>query len=211
MDHRDARARHLELHAERAVTRDRHLVLVKHAMPQVDVETPAHEWRLHSEGEAAAGMLAERLVRARYTPERIVASTEPKATQTGSIIAARLHLPFATVDGLHEHDRRAAGFLERKVFEARMRDLFAHPDQIVFGSESATTALTRFTAAVDRVISETTGDGDVVIVTHGTVMSLFVAKRSHVDATSLWTTLGLPSYIALELPNYRIIEVVASL
>jgi broad specificity phosphatase PhoE len=97
------------------------------------------------------------------------------------------------------------------VFEARMHDLFAHPDQVVFGSESASAALTRFTAAVDRVISEDTGDGDVVIVTHGTVMSLFVAKRSHVDATSLWSTLGLPSYIALELPNYRIIEVVATI
>ena len=122
------------------MTRDRHLILVKHAMPQVDVETPAHEWRLHPEGEAAAVVLAERLVRARYTPERIVASTEPKATQTGSIMAGRLRLPFATADGLHEHDRRAAGFLERKVFEARMRDLFAHPDQVVFGSESASTA-----------------------------------------------------------------------
>jgi broad specificity phosphatase PhoE len=211
MDHRDARTSHLELHAERAVTRDRHLILVKHAMPQVDVETPAHEWRLHPEGVAAAGLLAERLVGARYTPERIVASLEPKATQTGSIMAERLRLPFATADGLHEHDRRAAGFLERKVFEARMRDLFAHPDQVVFGSESASAALIRFTAAVDRAISEDAGDGDVVIVTHGTVMSLFVAKRSHVDATSLWTTLGLPSYIALELPNYRIIEVVATI
>src|SRR4026208_2518354 len=114
MDHRDARAGHLELHAERAVTRDRHLVLVKHAMPQVDVETPAHEWRLHPEGEAAAVVLAERLVRARYTPERIAASTEPQAMQTGSLMAGRLRLPFSTAEGLHEHDRRAAGFLERK-------------------------------------------------------------------------------------------------
>jgi broad specificity phosphatase PhoE len=193
------------------VIRDRHLILVKHAMPQVDVETPAHKWRLHPEGVAAAGVVAERLVAARYTPERIVASLEPKATETGSIIAERLRVPFATVEGLHEHDRRTTGFLERKVFEARMRDLFAHPDAVEFGSESASAALARFTAAVDRVISENTGDGDVVIVTHGTVMSLFVARRSHVDATTLWTTLGLPSYIALELPNYRIVEVVATI
>jgi broad specificity phosphatase PhoE len=193
------------------VIRDRHLILIKHAMPQVDVETPAHEWRLGTEGVAAATVLAERLVRARYAPERIVASLEPKATQTGSIMAERLRLPFATADGLHEHDRRATGFLERKVFEARMRDLFAQPDAVVFGSESASAALARYAAAVDRVISEDTGDGDVVIVSHGTVMSLFVAKRSHVDATSLWSTLGLPSYIALELPNYRIIEVVATI
>jgi broad specificity phosphatase PhoE len=193
------------------VTRDRHLILVKHAMPQVDVETPAHQWRLHPEGEAAAGVLAERLVSARYTPDKIVASLEPKATQTGSIMADRLRLPFATVDDLHEHDRRATGFLERRVFESRMRDLFAHPDQVVFGTESATAALTRFAAAVERVISEDTGDGDVVIVTHGTVISLFVGRRAVVDPTNLWTTLGLPSYVALELPSHRIIEIVPTI
>jgi broad specificity phosphatase PhoE len=193
------------------VTRDRHLILVKHAMPQVDVETPAHEWRLHPEGVVAAGALAERLVSAGYAPTRIVASLEPKATQTGSIIAERLRLRFATADGLHEHDRRAAGFLGRAEFAARMRDLFAHPDSVVFGNESASAALTRFAAAVDRVIAEETGDGDVVIVSHGTVMSLFIAKRSRVDPTELWSTLGLPSYVTLELPNFRIIEIVATI
>ncbi len=191
--------------------RDRHLILIKHAMPQVDVETPAHQWRLHPEGVAASGTLAERLVSARYAPTRIVASLEPKATETGSIIAERLHLPFATAEGLHEHDRRDAGFLAREKFAAHMRDLFAQPDAVVFGSESASAALARYAAAIDGLIAEEPGDGDVVIVSHGTVMSLFVAKRSHVDATELWASLGLPSYIALELPNYRIIEIVATI
>ncbi|MDP9251920.1 MAG: hypothetical protein M3O80_02845, partial [Chloroflexota bacterium] len=70
-------------------------------MPQVDVETPGHLWRLRPEGVAGAGVLAERLVRAGYRPSKIVASLEPKATQTGSIVAERLRLPFATVEGLH--------------------------------------------------------------------------------------------------------------
>jgi broad specificity phosphatase PhoE len=118
-------------------------------------------------------------------------------------------LPFATVEGLHEHDRRAAGFLGRDEFAARMRDVFAHPDAIVFGSESASTALARFGKAVDQVVSE--GGGDIVIVSHGTVMSLFVASRARVDASELWSVLGLPSYVTLELPNYRIIEIVASI
>lgn len=188
--------------------RDQHLILVKHAMPQVDVDTPAHLWRLRPEGVAAAGMLAARLV-ARYSPSMVVASPEPKATQTGSIIAERLGLAFATADGLREHDRRAAGFHARDEFAARMRDLFAHPDAIVFGSESASAALTRFAAAVDHVLAEGTS-GDVVIVSHGTVISLFVAKRADVDASNLWATLGLPSYVALELPSHRIIEIAAT-
>jgi broad specificity phosphatase PhoE len=191
------------------VTRDRHLILVKHAMPQVDVDTPAHLWRLRPEGLLAAGTLALRLL-SRYAPSKVVASLEPKATETGSIIAERLRLPFATADGLHEHDRRAAGFLGRAEFAARMRDLFAQPDAVVFGSESASAALTRFAAAVDRVIKEDAG-GDVVIVSHGTVISLFVSKRADVDPTNLWTTLGLPSYISLELPSHRIIEIVPTI
>ena len=88
-----------------------------------------------------------------------------------------------------------------------MRDLFANPDAVVFGKESASGALARFTRAVDQIVSEETGD--VVIVSHGTVMSLFVASRSHVDASELWAVLGLPSYVSLELPNHRIVEVVA--
>ena len=191
------------------MTRDRHLILVKHAMPQVDVDTPAHLWRLRPEGVQAAGTLALRLL-ARYAPSKVVASLEPKATETGSIIAERLRLPFATADGLQEHDRRAAGFLGRAEFAARMRDLFAQPDAVVFGSESASAALTRFAAAVDHVIAED-ASGDVVVVSHGTVISLFVAKRADVDPTNLWTTLGLPSYISLELPSHRIIEIVPTI
>ena len=178
-------------------------------MPQVDVETPAHLWRLRPEGVAGARAVAERLVAANYAPSKVVASLEAKATETGSIIAKRLRLPFATVEGLHEHDRRAAGFLSSDVFAARMRDLFAYPDAVVFGNEAGSAALARFATAVDQIAGEETGD--VVVVSHGTVMSLFVASRAHVDASELWAVLGLPSYVSLELPNYRIVEIVGAI
>lgn len=178
-------------------------------MPQVDVETPAHLWQLRPEGVAGARVLAERLVSAHYAPTKVVASVEAKATQTGSIIAKRLRLPFATVEGLHEHDRRAAGFLASDMFAARMRDLFAHPNAVVFGNESGSAALARFAKAVDQIVGEETGD--VVVVSHGTVMSLFVASRAQVDASELWAELGLPSYVSLELPSHRIVEIVPAI
>ena len=153
--------------------------------------------------------MAERLRSAHYRPTKIVASLEPKATETGSIIAKRLRLPFATMEGLHEHDRRAAGFLSTDVFAARMRDVFAHPDAVVFGNESGSAALARFAKAVDQVVSDETGD--IVVVSHGTVISLFVASRARVNASELWAVLGLPSYVSLELPNHRIVEVVAAI
>jgi broad specificity phosphatase PhoE len=153
--------------------------------------------------------MAERLRSAHYRPTKIVASDEPKATQTGSVMAERLRLPFRVVEGLHEHDRRDGGFLSSEVFAARMRDLFAHPDEVVFGNESASAALARFAKAVDQVVANESGD--VVVVSHGTVMSLFVASRARVNASELWSALGLPSYVSLELPSHRIVEVIAAL
>jgi len=43
------------------------------------------------------------------------------------------------------------------------------------------------------------------------VMSLFVASRARVNASELWAVLGLPSYVSLELPNHRIVEIVAAI
>lgn len=176
-------------------------------MPVVDPDMPAHEWHLGATGIAGAKAVAERLDR--YSPSKVVASLEPKATETGAIIAERLSVPFATIEGLHEHDRRTAGFLGAEEFASRMRDLFARPDSVAFGTESASAALMRFRTAVDRVVDETTGD--VVIVSHGTVIALFVGARTHVNAADLWAKLGLPSYVTLDLPTYHVAEVVASI
>ena len=80
------------------------------------------------------------------------------------------------------------------------------PDCVI--DPSVESDLARFTAAVDRITDE--DSGDVVIVSHGTVISLFVGARADVNAAELWATLGLPSYVALELPSHRIIEIVAA-
>ena len=171
------------------------LILVKHAMPQVDVETPAHEWRLGPVGVAGAGAIATSLGR-RYAPSRIVASQEPKATQTGAIIAERLRLPLVTPDGLHEHDRRAIRFLATDVFAARMRDLFAHPETAVFGSESAQAALARFTAAVDRITDAAASAGGQVDVCPKQDMG-FMYGRSFEDPDGhIWESMWMdPSFV----------------
>jgi broad specificity phosphatase PhoE len=167
---------------------------------------PAHRWRIGAVGIAGAKAAARHL--AGYSPSRVVASLEPKARETGAIIAEELSAPFATALDLHEHDRRTVGFLAADEFAERMRDLFARPDSVAFGNESAVAALARFATAVDRVVSGSAGD--IVIVSHGTVIALFVAARAYVDAAELWGKLGLPSYVSLEIPAYRVAEVVTS-
>ena len=51
------------------------------------------------------------------------------------------------------------------------------------------------------------GDGDVAIVTHGTVISLFAQRRAGSEPFGLWRRTGPPSYIVLETEGWRVAEV----
>ena len=74
------------------------------------------------------------------------------------------------------------------------------------GTETAEQALTRFTAAIDRVIEA--GQADNIVVTHGTVMTLYAASVAGVEPKRLWRRLGLPSFVVLGLPDLDVRSVV---
>jgi len=186
----------------------RHLILVKHSLPEVDPAAPAAEWRLGGEGRRRCEPLAQQL--GRYRTGSVVASVEPKAVETGEIVARRLGVGFATGPGLHEHERRSVGFVGAGAFEAAVERFFARPDDLVFGEETARQARDRFGAAIARVLAGHPG-GDVVVVAHGTVISLFVAHRTGVDAFDLWRRLGLPSFVVLALPGFGLVTTVETM
>jgi broad specificity phosphatase PhoE len=48
----------------------------------------------------------------------------------------------------------------------------------------------------------------IAIVTHGTVLALFLAQYANRPAFELWREFGLPSFAVLELPGYRVVEIV---
>ena len=54
------------------------LILIRHAMPQVDANVPPHRWQLGAEGRAAAEALRTAVPEHAY----LVASDEPKAVET---------------------------------------------------------------------------------------------------------------------------------
>jgi broad specificity phosphatase PhoE len=174
------------------------LVLVKHSAPLVVPDAAPATWRLSPEGVARCAPLTERL-RA-FRPRSIVSSVEAKAAETASLVAAGLGLSVDLVPGLHEHDRRDTAFLGSIAFADAVRELFARPDELVLGRETATQAGTRFAAAVDAILRDRP-DEDVVVVSHGTVISLFVAARARADGYALWTRLGLPSLVVLGRPE----------
>ena len=92
--------------------------------------------------------------------------------------------------------------LTREAFEARVRDLFARPSELVFGSETADQARRRYTMAVMRLVTSTSAD--VVIVSHGTVITLFVAEAAGVNPFAFWQRLEMPSAVTLSLPDLKV-------
>lgn len=183
------------------------LVLVKQAMPDIVPDIPARRWRLSDGGRAASRTLARRL--ANLDPAAVITSDEPKAVETGEIIAAELGLVCQSAPGLHEHDRLSAPFLGQADSEATMESFFQQLETLVFGSETAIAARDRFARAVDRVMLECPEDA-LVVVTHGTVISLYVSLVAGIEPFPLWRRLGLPSFVVLEWPGRRVVSTVDS-
>ena len=180
------------------------LILVKHSLPEIDPSVPAKEWRLSCEGRRRARKLGERLDR--YSLDLFVSSAEPKAIETAEIAGGALNVPVEVVEGLHEHERVNAGFMEKERFEQSIRQFYEQPADLIFGEETADSAYDRFANAVFGVLDRSRRE-NLAIVTHGTVMSLFVSRNSDLEPFSLWKKLRLPSWVALSCPSFDVVEI----
>lgn len=188
------------------------LILIKHAMPTIIDDLPAKAWQLSEAGRASCFPLAEQL--RPYIPDVMLTSTEPKAEETGRIVAQQLGIPVKTVKKLHEHDREGVPFYpDKAVFEGKVRAFFAHPDTLVFGNETANAAYTRYEQALTTQIAAHPNQ-TIAVAAHGTVNTLFTARKTKAEAFpgefTLWKRLKLPSYIVLSLPEFELIEIVDS-
>lgn len=182
------------------------LVLVKHSLPAMDPARPAPDWTLAEEGRRRAERLARQLDE--LAPRAIAASPEPKAIATASILAARHQLPVQVVDDLREHDRRQTGYLGDQAFQDAVIASLRRPDELVFGEETASAARRRFTTALTGLLAATPPERTLAVVTHGTVLALYVAAVTGIDAVALWRRLGLPSYVVLSRPDLALLEIV---
>ncbi len=180
------------------------LVLVKHSLPRIEPGKPASEWILSGAGRKRCFELAERLTQ--YMPQNVISSSEPKARQTAAILSRRLGPRYEVIEGLHEHERRSVPIVSQEEYRAAAASLFQSPEDLVFGEETALQAGERFSLALNPVLEAS--NGTTVIVSHGTVISLFVAKHNRLDPLELWKQLGLPSYLVLSRPELQLLEVV---
>jgi broad specificity phosphatase PhoE len=97
--------------------------------------------------------------------------------------------------------------LSREAHSTLNAGLFSEPTRAIVGDESAEHALARFEAAIAAALSATASDEHLVVITHGTVIALFVAAHTGVDAFALWQRLSCPSFVLLSVPDYALREV----
>jgi broad specificity phosphatase PhoE len=122
-------------------------------------------------------------------------------------VAAHLQTAWLFGEGLHEHDRTHVGYLTREQFDQAVAAFFAHPDELYFGHETAHQAGARFQTGIDQMLHDIPA-GNISVITHGTVLTLFVAQHTRLPAWPLWQRLGLPSFVVLTLPTFGLVEIV---
>ncbi len=178
-----------------------HLIFVRHAAVHIDPAISSHQWPLTADGRSTTHRLAHHLKT--YQPGRIVTSNEAKARATGAALAEVLTLPLSAADGLQEHDRRGVPYFENKGdFEAAVVNFFTHPDELVFGMETAVEATNRFTEAVNK-LCQSHPQENLIIVTHGTVLTLFMRQTNpQIDPLVFWRSLAMPEAIVLDRPQF---------
>jgi broad specificity phosphatase PhoE len=184
----------------------RRLILVRHSLPEFVTGVPASQWHLSAEGRRRCRRLAERL--AAQELAAIVTSDEPKAVETGQIVAETLGLRLEVAAGVHEHQRGIVTDMgSQEQFRAQVARFFDLPDELIMGYETADQAHARFHAAVDRVL-EQHPTGNLAIVSHGTVITLLIARANRLDPVPLWQGLGLLAFATLSLPDLGLLELV---
>ena len=185
---------------------DCRLLLIRHSLPEILPARPANQWTLSVEGRVLCERLAQKL--AGYRLDRLVTSLEPKALETGQIVADLLDLPVETASNLHEHSRNNVPFLnDGRTFEAEVARLLAEPAELVFGDETGDEAYRRFARALEGAIAKHPTE-NLGVVSHGTVIALYVSRVCGLDGPRFWKRLGLPSFVVLAQEGTRLVEVV---
>lgn len=177
------------------------LILVKHSLPAIDPSVPAAMWQLATEGIRRCGCLADALTP--YLPATLVCSTESKAQATATYLATRWSIPCTAVAGLEEHHRRTAPFLGEAVFHQAIQHFFAQPAERVFGEETADAAYMRFATALGALLEQYPLQ-NLLVVTHGTVISLYLSRQVGIEPFPLWAQLGLPSFVVVDRATHTV-------
>ncbi|HET8985044.1 MAG TPA: histidine phosphatase family protein, partial [Trueperaceae bacterium] len=136
----------------------------------------------------------------------VVASHEPKAVATARELARVWGRSFGQASGLEEHHRGPLPIVDDFTWRATVGRLFTSPATLVFGEETGAEALQRFATGVDSVLATAQSRGDrlTTIVSHGTVMTLYLATANHLDSIEFWSSLAMPEALLVRSRDRRL-------
>ena len=171
-----------------------HVFFVRHARPIVDLTTPSSTWPLAPGAACELAPIVAELSQAKAS--RVWSSPELRALSTAKIIAEASDHRVETLANLSEHKRDSASRPQSdSEFLTLLECFFDHPEKLVFGTETAIEALDRFKSSVNFAISEE--HDDTIIVTHGTVLSLYLGYITKQDCFQIWRDLDTPDLVKI--------------
>jgi broad specificity phosphatase PhoE len=177
------------------------LFYITHPNVEVEPDVAVARWSLSDTGRRRAATMAEQVwVR---SVRRVLTSDETKAVETAEILAAALSIEPEVVPGTGEMDRTATGYLPAVEFEALADAFFAAPDVSVSGWERAVDAQRRIAGALDPILDEPTQRGDVAVVGHGGVGTLWYCHLAGISIDRAWDQPGQGHVFAVDTATRR--------
>ena len=185
----------------------RFLLLIRQSAVHIDQQKSSNEWSLSAEGREQCHQFASLI--APYHPPQIITSKENKAMETGWLLARVLRVSAKSAENLHEHDRQGEIYkANQQDFHKAIARFFSFPEELVFGRETAVQASERIDFAIMQLIDQHPGH-NLAIVTHGTVLSLFVNRYNPwTDLLTFWESLKMPCAALLRLPDLAFQELI---
>jgi broad specificity phosphatase PhoE len=145
----------------------------------VNLAKPARDWHITKDG----ALLAKELAKSEKFSEinGIIHSSEGKAKQTAEAFAEGLNVQMYQLSGLDELARNHEGKLNDEEYRERIHSVLRDPESSVPGWESGVSALKRFEDAV-RKVDIMFHRKNVLIVTHGIVLTLYFCKLKNLQS-----------------------------
>ena len=179
------------------------LLLIRHFEPILDPDNPPSKWEFSDRGRQRAQALGAYLLENGTTA--LYSSQETKAFQTAKHAGTVAGLSTVAIQDFREHDREKIAIIgSDREHRARVIDCIRKPDELVLGSETVGAALKRFAAAIHKIMEPVDAidhERTVAVVSHGTVISVFIAGMLGIDPIPVWESLGLPGLVEIDWPN----------
>src|SRR3954471_23885061 len=185
------------------------LYLVRHAEVLLRGDQPMTEWQLSPTGEQQARDLSRSPAWRELT--LIASSPEAKAVATAQPTADAAGLELRIEPGLHEVDRGRTPLVTRTEYDAVVAAHFASPEESVSGWETADAARARVVSCIGDLTAG--AEGPVCVVSHGLVLSHYLADLRGLPAPDLeeWRGIPLPGIAVVDLESKELVQPFVSL